>query len=87
MEFEIYCDESALKVSLKSETSNLNLIEVKKDLTNSKRLINYVNIEKIYAVIDTNELDRNTNKNIIISNVQNQKSFNGLKYIRPSDLW
>lgn len=67
--------------------NSLNLIEVRKDLTNGVREMSYANVYDIYAVIDPFQLERNFNKNMILSAVQSQKDFKGLIYLRPKDLW
>ncbi|MBC7747919.1 MAG: hypothetical protein H7Z76_04945 [Methylotenera sp.] len=72
---------------LKSDSVYFKLAEVKKDLTNGKKEIHYVNMDKIYAIIEPKELDAKITKEIILDHVQNYIHFNGLKYIRPKELW
>lgn len=82
-----YGDNFRMGRVLKTNSNNIKLIEVKKDLSNGKREINYVSIYNIYAIIETKELDIKVNKDIIIDKVKNQTNFNGLMYIRPKELW
>jgi len=71
----------------KTDSNGINLIEVKKDLSNGKREINYVRLYEIYAIVETKDLNSKSNKDIILDNIKNQINFDGLIYIRPKELW
>ncbi|MDR1895630.1 MAG: hypothetical protein LBR10_02435 [Prevotellaceae bacterium] len=82
-----YKDSSLRIGKIKRMDNFIELTELKKDLTPSKRTIDFLHLTDIYAILDIGKLSVEINKTNLLDFIEKEQSFEGLIWRRPQEFW